>query len=182
MIDKKVRSSNIELLRIVSMMMIISYHIIYHCVYFQLTNKASIEKWNNGLFCNPFFYKKLFVLEGLMPFGIIGNSIFILISGYFMVERGKNINIGRITKKLLFQTGYAAVILTLGAFAYLVYRKKDTDVFVSTNSINSFNSSQSWFVGYYFIIIVIAAVFLNDYLAKLDRNKYKDFLLIDICS
>ena len=174
--NKKVRSSNLELLRVVSMMMIIIYHIICHCVNVQLTDKASIEKWDNGLFCSPLFYKKLFILEGLMPFGIIANAIFILISGYFMVGKGKNINLGGIAKKLLLQIGFAATSLTLGSLVYFIYRKNDTDIFVSTYSITSFNS-QSWFVGYYFMVIVIASIFLSEYLNKLDRNRYKNLLI-----
>lgn len=38
------RSANIELLRIVAMLMIIMYHIICHCVNVQLTDGASIAR------------------------------------------------------------------------------------------------------------------------------------------
>lgn len=51
------RSANIELLRIVAMLMIIMYHIICHCVNVQLTDGASIARWENGLFNHPLFYK-----------------------------------------------------------------------------------------------------------------------------
>ena len=53
----KVRSSNMELLRIVAMFMIVMYHISYHCVRFQLVDKNSIDRMANGLFCYPDFYK-----------------------------------------------------------------------------------------------------------------------------
>lgn len=86
---EKMRSSNIELLRNVAMLMIVLYHIIVHCVNVQLTNKDSIERLSNGLFNQPLFYKKLMILDTFNTFGIIGNVIFILISGYFMVHKAR---------------------------------------------------------------------------------------------
>lgn len=83
----KMRSSNIELLRNVAMLMIVSYHIVCHCVNVQLTDKGSMERLENGLFNQPVFYKKLMLLDTFNTFGIIGNVIFILISGYFMIEK-----------------------------------------------------------------------------------------------
>lgn len=85
---EKMRSSNIELLRSVAMLMIISFHIVYHCVNIQLTDRGSMERLANGLFNYPVFYKKLMILDTLNTFGITGNVIFILISGYFMVQKG----------------------------------------------------------------------------------------------
>ena len=111
----KTRDSNIELLRSVAMLMIISFHIVYHCVNVQLTDKGSMERLGNGLFNQPLFYKKLVFLDMSDTFGIIGNVIFILVSGYFMVQKGKNIDIVKISKKLLCQLGFASVILTIAS-------------------------------------------------------------------
>lgn len=49
------RKSNIELLRIVAMLMIISYHIVLHCIDGQLTDADSIARMGNGLFSNPLY-------------------------------------------------------------------------------------------------------------------------------
>lgn len=87
MTPAKTRSSNIELLRILAMFMIIIFHISDHCVKVQLTDTASMLRMNNGLFCEPVFYKKLLLLSTFAPMGKIGNVIFITISGYFMVQR-----------------------------------------------------------------------------------------------
>ena len=57
--NKCLRDSNIELMRILAMLMIISYHIIIHCVNVQLVDSTSIEKLQNGWFNNPLFYKQL---------------------------------------------------------------------------------------------------------------------------
>ena len=113
MTPAKTRSSNIELLRILAMFMIIIFHISDHCVKVQLTDTASMLRMNNGLFCEPVFYKKLLLLSTFAPMGKIGNVIFITISGYFMVSKGNGINLAKISKKLLLQLGFAAVSLTL---------------------------------------------------------------------
>ena len=63
MTPAKTRSSNIELLRILAMFMIIIFHISDHCVKVQLTDTASMLRMNNGLFCEPVFYKKLLLLS-----------------------------------------------------------------------------------------------------------------------
>lgn len=75
------RESNIELLRIITMLMIVMYHIIYHCVGEQLANGSLLHE--------PVIYKKMIILVVLYTFGHIGNNMFIIISGYFMANRGK---------------------------------------------------------------------------------------------
>lgn len=85
---KKTRSSNIELLRILAMFMIVIYHITCHCVTVQLTDPGSMGRTVVDTFNHPVFYTRLLILNSLMTFGIIGNAIFILISGYFMANRG----------------------------------------------------------------------------------------------
>ena len=168
------RNSNIELLRIVAMIMIIAYHIYYHCVWIQLTDANSIARLNNGLFNTPAFYRKLLVLITISPMGPVANTIFIIISGYFMVSKGKTLNLIKISQKLLLQQGFAAVLLTLGSTLSLVlFHHK----FVNLITINAFNN-MSWYVGYYFGIIVFANFFLNEFIDKLDKIQYKKFLLV----
>lgn len=173
--NSKTRSSNIELLRIVAMLMIIAYHIILHCVNVQLVNTTSIEKLQNGWFNVPVFFKQLMALEIMMPFGLVGNAIFILISGYFLIDR--EIDMLKISKKLLSQLLFAATALVL-ASAVFIRNFANTDISENLFSyirIQYFNK-MSWFVGYYFIIMLLAFCFLNKFIASLDRRKYLGFL------
>ena len=170
---ENMRSSNIELLRCVAMLMIISFHIIVHCVNIQLTDKTSMKSFENGLFNQPLFYKKLMILDMLDTFGCVGNVIFILISGYFMAQKMGAIDIIKIAKKLLFQLGFASIVLTV-ASAICFHVKSNT--FFHLININVFNS-MSWFAGYYYAIILIAMIFLNAFLQKLDNKKYIAFLV-----
>lgn len=168
------RNSNIELLRIFSIFMIIAYHIYFHTIDTQLTDLSSIMRLNNGWFCYPDFFQSLYVLAFIAPLGKVGNVIFILISGYFMIQKGKDVNLIKISKKLLLQLGYTSIALTI--FSYVIF-KLSNGVFINLLDIKIFNS-RSWFVGYYFIIIVIAALFLNEYLTKIDKKAYLTFLLV----
>lgn len=171
---KSKRNSNIELLRIFVMLMIVSYHIFYHSIKIQLTDPYSIERMSNGLFCHPSFSNKMFILATFAPLGKVGNAIFIMISGYFMVSKGNNIDLARIAKKLLTQQIFAALILTISS---TIIWKALNGVYIDLVEFNIFNG-MSWFIGYYFLLIVIARLFLNNYLGKLDRNGYIAFLLV----
>lgn len=176
MSNKSSRASNIELLRIVAMLMIISYHIIIHCVNVQLVNVTSIEKLQNGWFNYPMFYRQLLGVALMMPFGLVGNALFIMISGYFLAE--KEVDMLKISRKLLTQLLFAAVVLVL-ASAYFIWNTANTDysnTLFSYIRIQYFNK-MSWFVGYYFIIMLVAALGLNKYLAKLENKQYLGFLL-----
>ena len=124
MSNKSSRASNIELLRIVAMLMIISYHIIIHCVNVQLVNVTSIEKLQNGWFNYPMFYRQLLGVALMMPFGLVGNALFIMISGYFLAE--KEVDMLKISRKLLTQLLFAAVVLVL-ASAYFIWNTVNTD-------------------------------------------------------
>nr|MCR4902530.1 acyltransferase [Butyrivibrio sp.] len=172
--NKKIRNSNMELLRITAMIMIIIYHITYHCVTDQISDMQYVGA---NIFSKPVFYKKLFLIEGVLPWGMLANSIFILISGYFLVERGKNVNLGNISQKLLLQLGTAAISLTLISSVFYKIHLAGENTSVKTLSIIDFNY-MSWFVGYYFIVVVIACLFINNYINKLDQTSYRNLLLV----
>lgn len=164
--QKRGRSSNIELLRILAMMMIITYHIYCHCITDQLASADSP-------FNNPAFYKKLLLLATIAPWGQIGNAIFIIISGYFLINKGKNINLTKSAFKLLTQLAFASIALMFGTtFIHILRLTKAIEMY----GINLFNG-MSWYIGYYFVVTVVAYLFLNVFLVKLDRKKYITFLV-----
>lgn len=166
--NAKTRSSNFELLRIVAMLMIIAYHIIYHCMLNQLIT--------GELFHHPMIYNKLFIMTVIRTFGPICNNVFLLISGYFMIDhvrsQGKSVNLKKTAKKLVLQVAFSTVLIVLisSVVRVLVGGK------VTAHNISLFNST-TWYVGYYLAVVVIAALFLNDFLFKLSRGQYAAFIL-----
>mgnify|MGYP000000560923 FL=1 len=167
------RYSNMELLRIIAMLMIIAHHIFAHCINVQLTDLQLITKLGNGWYCHPRFSKKLCMLTVFSPMGQVGNAIFIIISGYFMAHK-ESIDLTKIAKKLLFQLGFASIVLGIASiYAY----QNITEFSIKLLSFNLFNW-MSWYVGYYFVVIVIAKIFLNKFLSKIDRNNYVMFMVV----
>lgn len=162
-----------ELLRIVTMFMIIVSHIFCHCIKAQLTNLESIQKIGNGWYCYPIFSKRLCVLAIISPLGQVGNGIFIMISGYFMAHK-ETFDLTKISFKLLSQLGFAALIL--GIISIYGYQNI-TDFSLDLIQFSAFNE-MAWFVGYYFIVIVIAKVYLNRFLKGLEQKEYVTFLVV----
>ena len=173
----KQRRSNLEMLRIVAMLMIIAFHIYWHCVSGQLTDPDSMERMGNGLFSVPLFYKKLLLLTVFSSFGRAANVVFMTLTGYFMVAKGREIRLIPIAKKLLLEQGYAAVLLLITSL--LVFRR-NPDSCTTLTEINLFNS-MSWYVGYYFLVMLLARLCLNRYLEKLERKQYRLFLFALLC-
>ena len=166
------RSSNMELLRITAMLMIVVYHIYVHCINGQLTDTNSIQQMGNDWFCHPWFSKRLCILAVIAPLGPVANTIFILISGYFMAEK-ESIDLTTISKKLLLQLGFAATALGLASiYAY----HNITEFPIKLIQFSAFNG-MSWYVGYYFIVIVIAKVYLNRFLKSLEQRNYVMFMM-----
>lgn len=168
---KKARSSNIEMLRVVAMFMIVLYHITCHCIVPQLTNAGTPMV---SYFTQPIFHKRLLLLDWLNTLGIISNAIFILISGYFMANReSANIKLGRIAQKLLPQLGFASLLLVcIPPLIHLM----NPGFPMNMQGIGIFNG-MSWFAGYYFLVVTCGALFFNNFLHQLDREKYAAFLL-----
>ena len=106
----KHRQSNFELLRVLAIFLIILFHI-------QLHGPQPLLVADNEFFALPKVYPRLLCFEVGISFGVIGNGLFIMISGYFMSEN-MQIDTGKISKKLLLQLGFATIILTL---AYAVW-------------------------------------------------------------
>lgn len=169
------RNSSIELMRMIAMIMVVMYHIVCHCVGVQISGGNSYIRITSNLFNQPLFSEKLTILGGIMAFGPIANGIFLLISGYFTVKKGSAVNLFRIARKLLLQLGFASIVLVFAST--FLYRYDGANHIHGLFNINSFNS-MSWYAGYYFLVMVIAVLFLNDYLLECGRQKYSVFLMV----
>lgn len=165
--ENKVRSSNFELLRILALLMIILDHIVVHCMNGQLVGSQTILN-------QPMFFKRMQLLNFAMTFGYIGNNIFVLISGYFLISKMDKSNILKTAGKLLSQQGFAATVLVLMTACIQIIKKNSISWLLNIELFNN----MAWFVGFYFMIIVIAYQFLNRFLEKLDMKEYLIFLAV----
>lgn len=163
--NNKSRSSNFELLRIAAMFMIVLFHI-------QLHGAVPMLSSPGDYFNEAKIYKRLLIFDVGTPLGMIGNGLFTMISGYFM-SQNPNINVAKVAKKILLQMGFALIILLLASGVYVGV---GSDYVFSPVTLKYFNE-EWWFVGYYFLIILFAKVFLNNFIAKLNRENYRMLVL-----
>ena len=165
--EKTKRQSNFELLRIFAIVLIVLFHI-------QKKGPQRLLTGDYGYFAQPVIYPRLLILEFGVILGMIGNGVFLLISGYFM-NSAADINTGKIAKKLLLQLGFAVVVLIIANSVWIAFFKDDA-LTLGIVTKGDFNSNW-WFVGYYFLVILAAKLFFNRFTAKLTRNQFKSLLL-----
>ena len=170
---KENRKSNLEMLRVVAMIMIVAYHIFFHCINVQLTDVNLIGKLGNSYYCNPRFSWKLSMLALIAPMGQIGNAIFFLLSGYFMINN-ISINLIKTSKKLLGQLFFFIIVLSCTSICAYKFFRNNSIMMIPFSAFNSL----SWFIGWYYIVILSAKLFLNNYLSGLSCRQYLAFVLI----
>lgn len=150
----KVRKSNIELLRIVAMFMIL----VIHANMISLSRPTSAE-----LIANPLATTTRYFIES---FGIVGVDIFVLISGWFLINtRAKSF------LSLFFQ------LLTLwgGAFLLMLFAGKTKMSLENILEVFMF-TKWDWFVKAYVVLMIIAPV-LNTYIFNSSEKQQRYVLL-----
>lgn len=156
---KPQRNSAIELLRILSMVMIIFHHFTVHGgFYYESSSMAATRFWYN------------FACMG----GKVGVDIFVLISGYFLVtSQGPVFNFKRILKFWGQVFFYSAVI-------FAVFASLGRAELKALNIVKVFfpiTFSSWWFASTYFVLYLIHP-FLNKLLTALDKKLYQCLLVL----
>ena len=135
------RLSNIELLRMLAMLMIL----IIHANMLSLTRPTTIDLANS-----PIQVITRYVIES---FGIVGVDIFVLISGWFLIR----------TRAKSFIAFIFQIIFIMGGVIYLfVITGKITPKFECIQDI-IFISHRDWFIKSYFVLMIIAPI-LNKFI------------------
>lgn len=170
----KNRESKYELLRILAMFLIVIHHICMHCIYPQLNDSTIFWRYDNPWFREPIFYPRLLILEIFATAGKVADEIFLLITGFFMVEKERIVNLDRKILNLFGQSVFAALVLVICSFLYSrVVPVSNYKLF----SIQDFNT-EWWFIGYYILVILVGSFYLNSYLNNITKDKYRLLLCI----
>ena len=165
---KTKRESNFELLRIAAMMLIVIYHIFFHCINDQVLSKDFFPR--GELFNNPVIYRRLAITEIATSFGKIGNNLFILLSGYFLID--KTIDVKKPIKKLLGEMFFVTVILTIVSYFYVTNTTESSGI-----TFRYFNSGW-WFVGYYILIILVARFVLGRFMGRMGSKEHGTVIVV----
>ena len=152
-----IRQSNFELLRILSMLMIVAHHFAVHGGLTYPDGTLSLNRaW----------------VQWIQMGGKIGVDVFVLISGFFLIS-AKSFKAQKILKLLAQTLTYSilifAIVVGTGSAPFRVH-----DLIV-----HCFPTTFSlwWFASTYFVLYLLSP-FLNKLLNSFDKKQYKQFLLI----
>jgi brp/blh family beta-carotene 15,15'-monooxygenase len=159
--NESVRKSNIELLRIVSMFMILTHHYV--------VNSGIMEGFGAGSTSINYIFLALFGM-----WGKTGINIFIMISGYFMCR--SKLTVKRYCKVLFEYLFYLFVIyftlLFMGYEVFNVARINDLLFGVFKYANVSGNFLGSFFMFYLFI------PFINKFIHQLTKAEFRNLILL----
>lgn len=143
--EPKVRYSNIELLRIISILLIIMSHIVSYGV-MQTDLNIAYTVWSNGLLINRII--SVLFIGG----GDVGVGIFFIITGYFSVLSSEHKKIFPIVSEVFFYSVFLSM-------AYmLVYRRIPTTDLLRV-CVLPVSSSTWWYVSaYLFLVLMIPSI------------------------
>lgn len=153
---KKIRNSNFELMRIVSMFFIVIWHIIMHGNVLTNCTNPAIK----------------IMLEMIMFFIIVHVNSFVLLSGYFQSK--SKFKLSKLLSIFLQVVFYSIIILLLAI--KLGWIENYTIVtFINNLSLTSLDNY--WFIKMYLVTYVFSD-YINKFIDRLSRDEYKKFLII----
>lgn len=148
------RKSNMELLRIISILMIISFH----CAF------------KSGFSFEPGFSVNKLIVKTFWMFGELGVNLFVLISGYFMVN--SHFKWKKVIRLLLevqfYHWGKVFIGCKLGLYALYEWR----DILFTFFPITLENY---WFISAYIILYILSPYF-NILIQSMDKKTYQKLL------
>lgn len=151
------RNSAIELLRIVSIIMIIGCHFATHGGFEFDSQSITVPRlwWN--------------ILE---MGGNFGTAVFVLISGYFMIENKTSIKWKKVLK-FWGQIIFYSILLFFSAFAI---GKGSFNPVTVIKAMFPITFSEWWFASTYFVMFLLHP-YINKFLHSLAKNEYQTFLI-----
>lgn len=161
-VKKKSRDTSIELLRIVAMIMIVFHHFSVHSGYsFEATEITVPRLW----------------LAFIQLGGKVGNDIFVLIAGYYLVldNHGTLLNVKKIYKLWSQTIFYSLSILAI----MIVFTNRKIELKVILQSFFPLASSLWWFASTYFVLYLLHR-FINRMIYALNKREFEVLLIICI--
>ena len=153
----KKRNLNIELLRIISIIMIVISHYTVH---------KGIPNSSLPLGINRFFLE-------IFTLGNIGTIIFVLITGYYLSQK-KEFNLNKLIK-LYFQIFFYSIVIYL---LLVVLKLEPFSIKNLLKALLPITSNQYWFATVY-IILYLFYPFLNKFLNSINRQEHLEFLILN---
>ncbi len=158
--EKIERQSNFELLRIVSMVLIVAFHVSVH------------GNWDVGNIYRPEELTfNTYFLQCLLPFGKTGVNLFVLISGYFLIQSTRSTwpKLVKLWIEMLFYS--IAISVAFALFDGREYTLRDI-VWILTPTI----SYVWWFASTYMLMLALSP-FINKALHACDEKTHLKLII-----
>lgn len=154
------RKTSIELLRIISMAMIIFHHFAIHGGF----------KWPNSISLPFLWYDFIFM------FGNIAVDVFVLITGYFQFNDKYSFEVFQRIIRFYTQVFFYSVLI------YVVFVSvgiENVDISSLMKAIFPITSSSWWFASTYFVLVMIHPL-INIALKTLSKNEYQKIIIVSL--
>lgn len=163
---KKMRNSSLELLKIISMIMIVISH---------ATPDGNTEKFFGAVDINLANQSlQIFITTLFHNLGQIGNSIFIACSAYFLLDSTKTN-----TKKLLYIIGDCFAISVLMFVPFWIFSDYNFSSFYMIKQFFPVTFGNNWFIPCYLMFYAIHP-FLNVIINKMEKRTHLTFNIMFI--
>ncbi len=179
--EAKTRQSNFELLRIISMLMIIAHHLSVHGCFGAIEHNVVAAENLDAIYFNKL------VVESLYPGGHIGVALFMMISGYFVCLK-KSVSIRKVARQIIFYAFSLTAIFFL-VFLYFKIVNNTSIQDLTYVSIRDFAKDLSaiilrpvtggmWWFATTYVLVILASPLINKFIG--DLNKRGFLLLLSI--
>lgn len=157
----KSRESNIELLRIVAMLLIVAHHFAMHSGFNFNEEIITVNRlW----------------IQFIEIGGKLGVNIFILISGYFLIDSTER-KTSKVIKLWIQIFTYSILTLTI----YSIIGRNPVGLKEIIKSILPITFREMWFASSYFVLYLISP-YINGFLKSMDKKTYQRMIaLLTIC-
>lgn len=153
---KKIRLSNIEILRFISILLVVLHHVAIH------TN------WTTGMSTNFELIRDTMILSGK-----VGVDLFVIISGYLMINSRTKIT-------SLVRTVSEAIVFSVGMYAVAIILRINGTIFSTSYFLKRLFPvifSDYWFVTAFVFMYILLPILLP-FLSSLSKKDYQRFLII----
>ena len=164
------RKSNFELLRIAAMLMIVAFHIVYHGVQGYARSAGTM---GNRLF-----------LQFLMPGGATGVALFFMLTGYFLAGKQRASVLKVCLQVIFYGLALSALFLImmvihkLFGIGYFFPFSLTTKITLLLRHVFMPVSSGSWWFVSAYVLLVLTAPRINQFLAKLNKAGFMRLLAV----
>ena len=156
----KVKSSNIEMLRILAMLMIVAHHYCLHGIFSYWHTNSTLTAYLNN------------VIVGIVSMGgKLGVDIFVLITGYFMIV--SNCKFTKVVKLYLTTFLYSSLLLIT---AY-IYGEHHVSSDILKSSLFPFGGNAYWFITTY-LMLYIFVPYLNRFILTSKKTMLNSLMVI----